>query len=124
MDTNNLKELRELRIQEKAIKARIDSISDAATQEALTLAPEGGEFNIPGIGTFQLQCTETFDLSNSHRYKGENAKLWRDLAKQKAEAQKLAAACTKQMATILKNFKSDHPDKEPDEIKLTVKVID
>ena len=35
---NNLKELRELRNQEKAIKARIDEISDEATQEAVATA--------------------------------------------------------------------------------------
>ena len=55
MQTDNLKELRSLRIQEKAIKARIDAISDAATDEALALAPNGGEFTIPDVGKFQLQ---------------------------------------------------------------------
>ncbi len=33
MEANYLKELRELRNQEKAIKARIDEISDEATRE-------------------------------------------------------------------------------------------
>ena len=62
MQTENLKALRELRIQEKAIKASIDSISDAATQEAVDiLAAKGlekGEFEIEGVGTFQLQRTD------------------------------------------------------------------
>ena len=35
MQANNLKELRELRNQEKAIKARIDEISTEATNEAV-----------------------------------------------------------------------------------------
>ena len=50
-----LKELRELRAQEKAIKARIDEVSEEATKEALEIAPEGGEFEVEGVGTFQLQ---------------------------------------------------------------------
>ena len=37
MKTNNLKELRELRNQEKAIKARIDEISTKATNEAVAI---------------------------------------------------------------------------------------
>ena len=37
MKTNNLKELRELRNQEKAIKARIDEISTEATNEAVAI---------------------------------------------------------------------------------------
>ena len=37
MKTDNLKELRELRNQEKAIKARIDEISTEATNEAVAI---------------------------------------------------------------------------------------
>ena len=37
MQTTNLKELRELRTQEKAIKARIDEISTEATNEAVAI---------------------------------------------------------------------------------------
>ena len=48
MKADKLKELRELRNQEKAIKARIDEISDEATQEAVAIAPDGGEFEVEG----------------------------------------------------------------------------
>ena len=58
METTNLKELRELRAQEKAIKARIDEISTAATNEAVAfLAAQGlekGKFTLKGIGDFVL----------------------------------------------------------------------
>ena len=68
MQTTNLKELRELRTQEKAIKARIDEISTEATNEAVAiLAAKGlekGEFEIEGVGTFQLQRTEVFDFAD------------------------------------------------------------
>ena len=124
METNKLKELRTLREQEKAIKARIDAISDEATQEAVALAPDGGEFEVEGIGTFQLQMTEVIDMANAHRYKGEEAKRWRALAGQRDFAKKTASAYTKEMAAIVKAFIKTHPDWVPDEIKLTVKVIE
>ena len=58
METTNLKQLRELRAQEKAIKARIVEISTAATNEAVAiLAAQGlekGKFTLEGIGDFVL----------------------------------------------------------------------
>ena len=42
MTTENLKALRELRIQEKAIKARIDEISGKATEEAVAILAKKG----------------------------------------------------------------------------------
>jgi len=128
MKTENLKLLRELRTQEKAIKARIDEISDAATDEAVAiLAEQGlekGEFEIEGIGTFQLQRTEVFDLADFRKYKEEEAVKWRAKAKEKIKAQNAVKACTASMAGYVKTFTELNPDKEPDEIKLTVKVIE
>lgn len=120
---NNLKELRELRNQEKAIKARIDEISDEATQEAVAIAPDGGEFEVDGQ-KYQLQRTEVIDMMNSRRYKGEDAKRWRSLAGQRDFAKKTASAYSKEMGAIVKAFVATHPDWEADEIKLTVKVIE
>jgi len=128
MQTENLKALRELRIQEKAIKASIDSVSDAATSEAVAiLAAKGlekGEFEIPGVGTFQLQRTDVYDLADHKKYKGEEAINWRAKAKEKLRLQNLVKGCTASMAGFLKTFIDLNPDKEPDEIKLTVKVIE
>ena len=127
MQTENLKALRELRIQEKAIKASIDSISDAATQEAVDfLAAQGlvkGEFEIDGQ-KFQLQRTDVFDLADHKKYKGEEAVNWRAKAKEKLRLQNLVKGCTASMAGFLKTFIDLNPDKEPDEVKLTVKVIE
>lgn len=127
MKTDNLKELRELRNQEKAIKARIDEISGNATQEAVAiLAAKGlekGEFELEGIGRFQLQRTETFDFSDYRRYPQEQAVKWRENAKEKAKEQNLVKARTAVMAGYVKTFVELYPDKEPDEIKLTVKVL-
>ena len=127
MKADNLKELRELRIQEKAIKARIDEISGKATDEAVAiLAAQGeikGEFEVEGVGKFQLQRTESFDFSDYRRYPQEQAVKWRENAKEKTKEQNLVKARTAVMAGYVKTFVELYPDKEPDEIKLTVKVI-
>ena len=128
MTTENLAALRELRIQEKAIKARIDEISDAATQEAVAiLAAEGrekGEFEIPNVGKFQLQRTNVFDFADYNKYKQQQAVLWRENAKEKIKEQNLVKARTAIMNGYMKTFVELYPDKEPDEIKLTVKVVE
>ena len=123
MKTENLKELRELRAQEKAIKARIDEVSEEATKEALEIAPEGGEFEVEGVGTFQLQLTEVIDFSDYHRYKGEDAVHWREKKAAQDQAKKYSAALTKEMKGIVDAFVAQHPHWEPDEIKATVKCI-
>ena len=128
MKADNLKELRELRIQEKAIKARIDEISDKATDEAVAiLEAQGeikGEFEVEGVGKFQLQRTESFDFADYRRYPQEQAVKWRENAKEKTKEQNLVKARTAVMAGYVKTFVELYPDKEPDEIKLTVKVIE
>ena len=128
MKTDNLKELRELRNQEKAIKARIDEISTEATNEAVAiLAKKGlekGEFEVEGIGKFQLQRTESFDFADYHKYQQEQAVKWRENAKEKVKEQNLVKVRTAVMNGYVKTFVELYPDKEPDEIKLTVKVIE
>ena len=128
MQTTNLKELRTLRNQEKAIKARIDEISTEATNEAVAiLAAKGlekGEFEVEGVGKFQLQRTESFDFSDYRRYPQEQAVKWRENAKEKTKEQNLVKARTAVMNGYVKTFVELYPDKEPDEIKLTVKVIE
>ena len=126
--TENLAALRELRIQEKALKARIDEISPKAADEAVAiLAAKGldrGEFEIEGVGTFQLQRTDVFDFADYNKYKQEQAVKWRENAKEKVKEQNLVKARTAIMNGYVKTFVELYPDKQPDEIKLTVKVID
>ena len=128
MKANNLKELRELRNQEKAIKARIDEISTEATNEAVAiLAAKGlekGEFEVEGVGKFQLQSTEIFDFADYHKYQQEQAVKWRENAKEKVKEQNLVKARTAVMNGYVKTFVQLYPDKEPDEIKLTVKCVE
>ena len=128
MKTNNLKELRELRNQEKAIKARIDEISGKATEEAVAILAEKGlekgEFEVEGVGKFQLQRTEIFDFADYHKYQQEQAVKWRENAKEKVKEQNLVKARTAVMNGYVKTFVELYPDKEPDEVKLTVKVVE
>ena len=128
MKTENLEKMRELRTQEKAIKAGIDQIIDAATQEAVAILVEQGkdrgEFEVPGVGRFQLQRTDVFDFSDYNKYKTEEAVGWRAKAKEKLRLQNKVKGCTTTMAGFLKTFIELNPDKEPDEIKLTVKVVE
>lgn len=118
-----LQELRELRNTIKACEARIDEISDQTTEEAIALAPDGGEFTADGH-RFQLQKTEVIDMSNYNRYKGEDAVRWRQKKAAQDQSKKYSSALTKEMKGIVEAFVAQHPDWEPDEIKLTVKVIE
>lgn len=127
MQTTNLELLRELRIQEKTLKARIDEISDAATEEAVAILAskhlDRGEFGILGLGVFQLQRTDVFNLDDYNKYKSAEAVAWRAKNKDKKELQKQAKACTAAMDGFLKTFTELNPDKEPDEVKIVLKVI-
>lgn len=116
-----LTELWSLRRLIKAAEERIKEISDDALQEALTYT-ESGQFTHEGH-TFQIQQTCTFDFSDYHRHNTPDAATWREKQREKAELQKRASALTASMKTIMDNYAVLY-NKEPDEIKLTLKVID
>ena len=63
MNTTNLKELRELRNQEKAIKARIDEISTEATNEAVAILAEV-RTGIWIVSVDQVEILAVVDLLN------------------------------------------------------------
>ena len=127
MQTTNLLELRTLRLQEKAIKARILEISDAAGSEAVAiLAAKGfdrGEFTVDDHH-FQLQRTDVIDMSDYRRYKDADAVRWRQKKTAQDQSKKYSAALTKEMKAIIDSFAAQHPDWEPDSFQLVVKVID
>ena len=123
----NLMELRTLRAQEDAIEARIKEIAGAAAQEAVDiLAAEGrdrGQFALPDGSIFQLQRTDVFDLTDYNKYKGEDCILWRESLKEKQDLQEQVKGCTRKMDGLLKSWQTKHKDWEPDEVQLTVKVV-
>ena len=122
-----LQELRQLRDTIKAAEARISEISDQATEEAVAiLAEQGldrGELEAEGH-KFQLQRTDVIDMSNYNRYKGEDAVRWRQKKAAQDQSKKYSSALTKEMKGIVEAFVAQHPDWEPDEVKLTVKCLD
>ena len=121
-------ELRTLRAEEKAIKARINEISGAAAQEAVDILAwenrDRGQFTTPDGSTFQLQRTDVYDLTDYNKYKGEDCITWRETLSQKRELQEQVKGCTARMDGLLKSWQSKHKDWEPDEVQLTVKVVD
>ena len=127
MQYSNLNLLRELRVQEKALEARINEVMPAAVQEAVkALASKGldrGEFGLLGVGTFQVQRTDVLDFKDYNRYKDPEAVEWRKKKKDKDKYQKHAKACTATMDGLIKTYFQLHPDAEPDEVKLVLKVI-
>ena len=127
MNTQNLLELRDLRAQEKAIKARIEQISDDATKEALSILArdnkDHGELIADGH-KFQVQMTTVIDMSDFRRYKGEDAIRWRTKKEAQDQYKKYSAALTKEMKAITDGFIAMHPDWTPDDIKVTIKCID
>ena len=122
MQYSNLIELHALRMQEKAIKARINAISPAAEEEALSLAPNGGQFTHEGL-TFQLQLTEVIDFSDHHRYKGEEAVLWRKKKQAQDLSKNYTKALTEEMSGLIDSFRKTHPNWQPDEVKKVVKCL-
>ena len=91
------------------------------------LAAEGrdrGQFTTPDGSTFQLQRTDVFDLTDYNKYKGEDCILWRESLKEKQDLQEQVKGCTKKMDGLLKSWQTKHKDWEPDEVQLTVKVVD
>ena len=128
MNTTNLKEMRSLRNTIKACEARIDEISDAATNEAVAILAEHnldrGEFTDEDGLRYQLQRTDVIDMSNYNRYKSEDAVRWRQKKEAQDQARKYSAALTREMKGITDAFVAQHPDWQPDDIKLVLKVLD
>ena len=124
----NLMELRTLRAEEKAIKARINEISGAAAQEAVDILAwenrDRGQFTTPDGSTFQLQRTDVYDLTDYNKYKGEDCIIWRETLSRKRELQEQVKGYTAKMDGLLKSWQSNHKDWEPDEVQLTVKVLE
>ncbi len=115
MQTNNLQELRSLRIQEKAIKARIETIMPAAQEEAIALQPDGGKFSVENVGDFILDVNPILEKDpNDQDYNGpdiltstaKEAVEYRRLSKEKANYQAKASGLTKTIKGFYDAFKA------------------
>ena len=125
MNTTNLKALRELRTQEKALKAQIEIVKPLAIEEAKNLAPkDGGKFSIDGVGEFVLDVVPVYDLADYRRYKEEEAKQWRCNRREQRAARTMASSYTASMRTQMNNFiKLYRATKEPDSIDYSLKCV-
>ena len=82
MENKNLIKLRELRDEEKALKKVINTTKEASIPEAFEHVPDGGTFEIEGVGRYTLKLNSTIDLMDET---GKYARAW-----QKKNAQKEA----------------------------------
>lgn len=80
----NLIKLRELRDEEKALKKVINPVKDAAIEEAFGFVPDGGTFEIEGVGKYTLKLNPTIDLSDET---GKFARAWQKKNVQKEALQ-------------------------------------
>ena len=103
MQTENLKSLRELRAQEKAIKASIETVKPLAIEEAKALAPEGGKFSLEGIGEFVLDKDPVLNISTST---SEEAVEYRKLANEQKKLKEKVSGLTKKMRGFYDAFKA------------------
>lgn len=128
MNYSNLLELRELRNQEKAIKARIDEISTEAINEAVAiLAARGeikGKFLVEGHH-FELRRAETFDfVGKPQKYTMAEGVAFRQKTAEQTVLKAQSAAITKVLKTLRDNFPALHPNITPDSIDYTVVCVD
>jgi hypothetical protein len=73
MKNENLIKLRELRDEEKALKKVINMTKEDAIEEAFGFVPDGGTFEIEGVGKYTLKLNPTIDLSEET---GKFARTW------------------------------------------------
>lgn len=116
MQTENLKKMRELRIQEKAIKAAIETVKPLAIEEAKQLAPEdGGKFNIEGVGDFILDVNPILEKDPENKNdtapdiftsRDESAVAYRKNLKEQNGYKAQASALTKTIKGFYDAFKT------------------
>jgi len=115
MKTTNLKKLRELRTQEKAIKASIETVKPLAEEEAKLIAPEGGKFTVEGIGDFVLDVNPILEKDpenpndtapDIHTSRDENAVNYRKNLKEQNGYKAQASALTKTIKGYYEAFKT------------------
>ena len=103
MEYSNLKLLRELRTQEKALKASIESIKPFAIAEAKALCPNGGKFPVEGVGDFVLDKDPVLPIDKS---RCAEAKEYRRQENERDAFRKEASSITKTMSGLYDILKS------------------
>jgi hypothetical protein len=112
----------------ESCKARVDEIEPAAKKLAEgKLAEKGetsGKFDHEGHH-YTLDVIPVFDIiGKPQKYTMPEGVEYRKKAAEQAEYKKESAKLTRKMKNIMDDFPKDHPNIEPDEIKLTLKCLD
>ncbi len=116
LSTTNLAALRELRMQEKAIKAAIDKVLPLAKNEAIIItANQGGKFSVEGVGEFTLDVIPILEKDPENKNdtapdiftsRDENAVAYRKNLKEQNGFKAQAAALTKTIKGFYDAFKT------------------
>lgn len=116
LSTTNLKLLRSLRIQEKAIKAQLDIVKPLAEDEAkIITANQGGKFTIDGVGDFVLDVNPILEKDPENpndtapdifTSRDENAVNYRKNLKEQNGYKAQASALTKTIKGFYDAFKT------------------
>ena len=118
-----LQELRELRNQEKAIKARIDIIKSQAVAEAQAFT-DGGKFDFLGH-TYILEREDIYDfVAKPQKYTMPEAVTFRQKTTEQKVLKATSSAITKTLKAIRDAFPAEHPNITPDATAYTVKCLD
>ena len=114
--TENLAALRELRIQEKAIKAQLDIVKPLAEDEAkIITANQGGKFTVEGVGDFVLDVNPILEKDPNNENdtapdiftsRDENAIAYRKNLKEQNGFKAQAAALTKTIKGFYDAFRT------------------
>ena len=114
--TENLAALRELRIQEKAIKAQLDIVKPLAEDEAkIITANQGGKFTVEGVGDFVLDVNPILEKDPENpndtapdifTSRDENAIAYRKNLKEQNGFKAQAAALTKTIKGFYDAFRT------------------
>lgn len=116
METTNLKALRELRAQEKAIKADIDKVLPLAKEEAILITGNtSGKFTVEGVGEFVLDVNPVLEKDPENpndtapdifTSRDENAVNYRKKLKEQNGYKAQAAALTKTIKGFYDTFRT------------------
>ena len=97
MNNENLIKLRELRDEEKALKKVINTTKEASIPEAFEHVPDGGTFEIEGVGKYTLKLNPTIDLKDET---GKFARAWQKKNAQKEALQEQIDALKRKQSDI------------------------
>lgn len=117
----------------RALHELIDACKERMTEikpDAVALAQqvmqennvEGSEFEYNGK-CYQLTVDENFDFTNYSKYNDATAALWRAKADEQKGLKSKVSALTSEMKGLLKSWRLLHPNRTPDSISYTFKVL-